>query len=182
MPCEGRRYASDYEPGYTPLILPLSHAVLQSRLQRVLNASAGQRHTSVVLLTRGQGGRARSMLNQDSLVVAIQSEFPWLPRVDVFEPGIDLQFMEVMARVHRATVIIGPHGANLNNIVGARPGSAVVELGYPGGGMTMPSDFFCLARNLGLSYWLSPSIRGDYGSPMEVDVQDVLGVLHAVLD
>jgi hypothetical protein len=47
--------------------------------------------------------------------------------------------------------------------------------------MTMPSDFFCLGRNLGLRYWLSPSLEGGYSSPMRVNVPDILDIVRRAL-
>jgi hypothetical protein len=45
----------------------------------------------------------------------------------------------------------------------------------------MPSEFFCLGRNLGLRYWLSPSLEGSYVSPMRVNVPDVIDIVRRAL-
>ena len=42
----------------------------------------------------------------------------------------------------------------------------------------MPSDFFCLGRNLGFRYWLPPTLEGEYGSPMRVDVADIVSIVR----
>jgi hypothetical protein len=173
-------FTSDYPPGHTPLILLLGHATLRHRIRRFAAARAPAEHDGVVFLTRGADGKSRSVANQGDLLAALAAAFPGRT-VDAFEPGGGASFLEVAARVHPARVVMGPHGANLNNIVGARPGATVVEFGYAGG-MAMPSDFFCLARNLGLRYWLSPSLEGDYGSPMRVNIPDILDIVRAAYE
>ena len=133
-------------------------------------------HDGIVVLTRGQG-RARSMVNEAELLGALRAAFPGRV-VDAFEPlG---PFLETAARVYAAALVIGPHGANLNNLYGMRPGAAVVEVAFAGG-MLFPGEYFCLARNLGLRYWLSPSAEGDYGSPMRVHVDDVVEIARLAL-
>jgi hypothetical protein len=61
--------------------------------------------------------------------------------------------------------------------VGASEDTLVIEIGYSGG-MRMPSDFFCLARNLGLNYWISPSLSGSYDSPIVADIEDITSILQ----
>ena len=177
-------YASDYGPGYTPLVLFVSQRLLQRKLHAYLRTlEADEKYDDgIVILSRGHTGHARSMQNEGELIAALRHAFP-SRSVEAFEPGVTpgFSFMQVMLRVHQARVILGPHGANLNNILGARPGTVVVEFGYVGG-MNMPSDYFCLARNLRLRYWLSPSLSGDYGSPMRVDVQDALDIIIVAAD
>jgi hypothetical protein len=133
-------------------------------------------HEGIVFLTRGQDGKSRSVVNQAELLAALGAAFPGVT-IDAFEPTGDIPFLDVAARVYPARVVIGPHGANLNNIFGARPGTTMVEFGYAGG-MNMPSDFFCLGRNLGFHYWLSPSLEGEYGSPMRVNVPDIVNIVR----
>jgi len=171
-------FASDYGAEHTPLLTLLGHATLQARIHAHVSARTSMVHNGVVVLTRGQSGRARSIANQPELLAALQDALPGVT-VDAFEPTSFLPFLEVARRVYEARVIIGPHGANLNNIMGARPGTYVIELGYAGG-MMMPSDFFCLARNLGLNYWLSPSVSGNYGSVLHVNVADVVQIARTV--
>jgi hypothetical protein len=60
--------------------------------------------------------------------------------------------------------VISPHGAGLNNLVFARTGAAVVEVGFIDPDFHLPSDYMCLARNLGLSYWLVLPTQTGYGS------------------
>lgn len=133
-------------------------------------------HNGIVLLTRGQG-RARSMENEAELIAALRVAFPGR-FIDAFEPLAP--FLDVAARLYGAALVIGPHGANMNNLYGARAGATVVEIGYAGG-MMFPSEYFCLARNLGLRYWLSPSVSGEYSSPMRVHVDDIVEIARFAL-
>ena len=169
-------FTSDYDPGHTPLIIRLGHANLRAAIRRCVAARAPATHDGIVFLTRGADGKARSVANQGELLAALAKAFP-NKTVDAFEPTGDLPFLDVAARVYPARVVIGPHGANLNNVVGARPGTTMVEFGYAGG-MGMPSDFFCLGRNLGFRYWLSPSLEGEYGSPMRANIPDVISIIR----
>ena len=134
-------------------------------------------HNGIVVLTRGQG-RARSMENEAELLAALRAAIPGR-FVDAFEPLSP--FLDFAARLYGAALVIGPHGANMNNLYGARAGAAVVEIGYAGG-MMFPSEYFCLSRNLGLRYWLSPSASGDYSSPMRVHVDDVVDIARLALE
>ena len=178
---------------WSPLILLISHRIMAESIHEVVVArdasaraaalAAGGaappplEHSGIVVLTRGQG-RARSMTNEAELLTALRGAFPGR-RIDAFEP---LESVLVVAqRLYGAALIIGPHGANLNNLYGARAGAAVIEIAFAGG-MLFPSDYFCLARNLGLRYWLSPSAEGEYGTPMRVHVEDVVAIAKLALE
>jgi hypothetical protein len=164
-------YTSDYDPGHTPLIILLGHANMHAKIRRYAASRVLTPHNGIVFLTRGQDGKSRSVANQAELLAALGQAFPGVT-IDAFIP-----FLDVAARVYPARVVIGPHGANLNNIFGARPGTMMVEFGYAGG-MNMPSDFFCLGRNLGFHYWLSPALEGEYGSQMRVSIPDIVNIVR----
>ena len=51
----------------------------------------------------------------------------------------------------------------------------VVEIGYTGG-MMLPTDWYCLPRNLGFKYWLSLANSGDYGSPMHANADELAAI------
>jgi hypothetical protein len=102
--------------------------VLQARVHRHLAARKAELHGGIVLLTRGQDGKARSMVNQDELLGALRTGWPELT-IDAFEPTADIPFLEAAMRVHHARVVMGPHGANLNNVLGARVGTLMIEFG-----------------------------------------------------
>ena len=82
--------------------------------------------------------------------------------MEAFEPGVGTGngVMEVAERVFAARLVMGPHGANLNNLWAARPGAWVIEFGYPFGPPGLPAPYFGMARNLGLCYWLSMAVNG----------------------
>jgi hypothetical protein len=167
-------YASKvYAPYHAPLILRMSQLLLQAQIQYSMkNKELKHENNHIVLLHRGTNGRARSLVNQEQLLRELSSY-----SIDAFEPDTgSTSFMAIMQRVSKAHVIIGPHGANMANIFGAREGALVIEIGYSGG-MRMPSDFFCLARNLGLNYWISPSLSGSYDSPIVADIEDIMSIL-----
>jgi hypothetical protein len=168
-------YASKlYAPFHAPLILRMSQLFLRARIQdNMQKKEQNQKKKHIVLLHRGTSGRSRSLVNQEQLLRELSSY-----SVDAFEPDTgSTSFMTIMQRVSQAHAIIGPHGANMANIFGAREGVLVIEIGYSGG-MRMPSDFFCLARNLGLNYWISPSLSGSYESPIVADIEDITSILR----
>ncbi len=155
------------------------HEAVRARDAEMRSISTGitpLMHNGIIVLSRGQG-RARSMLNEVELIASLQAAFPGR-LIEAFEPLDSL--LKVSQRLYGAALIIGPHGANLNNLYGARVGTAVIEVAF-NGGMFFPSEYFCLARNLGLRYWMSPSKSGDYGSPMQVDIDDVLAIAKLAL-
>lgn len=68
----------------------------------------------------------------------------------------------------------------MNNMLFLHQGCWVVEIGYIGspenGGKPLPSDYVCLARNLGHKYFLSIAVSGGYGSPLVADLEDIRAV------
>jgi hypothetical protein len=59
-----------------------------------------------------------------------------------------------------------------------RPGCWVVEIGFIDEGFNMPTDFYCYARNLGLTYWLSIA-EGTYSTPLKINLADVREIVMA---
>ena len=175
-------YASDYGSGHTPLILYTSQRVFAARLHaraRELNpalAQAGSSGSGGVVVFQRHAGTPRAVQNQEALMAALRQA---LPGVDVAtfipgEPGYS--FVEVAALIYGARLVIGPHGANMNNIVGMREGAWVVEVGYSDAANEMPSDYFCQARNLGLRYWLSMADSGSYGTGIVANIPDLVDI------
>jgi len=60
---------------------------------------------------------------------------------------------------HNVTIVVGPHGAGLTNLIWTRPGTSVVQ--FP---MKPNNDncFGSLASSLGIDYWLIPQINSFY--------------------
>ena len=124
-------YSSEFVASHTPVIVLLSQVVLQARVHRYLAERGAAPHGGIVVLTRGQDGKARSVVNQEELLGALRAAWPDLT-VDAFEPSGDVPFLDAAMRVHRGRVVMGPHGANLNNVLGARPGTTMIEFGCVG--------------------------------------------------
>jgi len=117
--------------------------------------------------------------NAAALAAAAGARFPAHDFVQLApEPG---NLDATAAAVRAADVIVSPHGAGLNNLIFARPGAAVVEVGFLQADFHLPSDYMCLARNLGLPYWLVLPTAGSYGGAITLDVEHTLGVLDAAL-
>jgi len=182
-------FTSDYDPGLTPLILSMSQRMFAARMHSWIESEELKRksapnspaldlpfdHGGIVLLLRNKG-EARSIVNEDELISALRAHHPGVP-IDAFVPGSPgRSFLECSSRVYGAKVVIGPHGANMNNFVGAKPGTWVVEIGYSDGGNSLPGDYFCQARNLGMRYWLSMADSGSYSSGIVVNVPDILSI------
>ena len=174
-------YASDYTSGHTPLILATSQRVLASRLQLLAERSPlspglpSLHHGGIVLLLR-RPSDARFVENGALLIDALRKQHPGV-FIDDFVPGSEgRSYVEVASRVYGARVVIGPHGANMNNFIAARAGSWVVEVGYSDQENPLPSDYFCQARNLGLRYWLSMADYGSYGGAIRVNIDDILEI------
>jgi len=179
-------YTSDYGSGHTPLILYTSQRFFAARLhERTLRLSATRAatnpkepsliHNGIVVFQRDPGA-SRAVMNQEELIKALAAAHPGV-KIETFIPGKPgYSFVEVASIVYGARLVIGPHGANMNNIVGMREGSWVVEIGYSDAGEAMPSDYFCQARNLGLRYWLSMADGGCYGCPINANIPDLLDI------
>ena len=139
-------YWSEFGPGDTPALVLLSQVELQASIRRHIAATVmtSDVHNWIVVLTREHRGRARSVSNQGELLEALKTTWPTL-KVDAFEQSEDVPFFEVAWRVYQAAIVMGPHGANSNNIFGARSGTLMIEFGYSGD--NMPSDYFCLKKS-----------------------------------
>lgn len=182
-------FTSDYDPGLTPLILTMSQRMFAARLHSWIESEERKRsslsnapaldlpfdHGGIVLILRNKG-EPRSIVNEDELISSLRSQHPGI-FIDAFVPGSPgRSFLECSSRVYGAKVVIGPHGANMNNFVGAKPGTWVVEIGYSDEGSPLPGDYFCQARNLGMRYWLSMADSGSYSSGIIANVPDILRI------
>lgn len=132
---------------------------------------------AVVLLR--EGASTRRLTNAPAVVAAIRAAVPGVV-VDAFTPSADgsagTGFLEGGARVSRACLLVGVHGANLAQMTFLRPGCWVVELGAA----DIFSDYYCLARNLGLRYWLSLGSAGAHGATdFTANVDELADILRA---
>ena len=182
-------FTSDYPAGLTPLILSMSQRMLAARLHSWIESEERKRastpgapaldlpfeHGGIVLILRNKG-EPRSISNEDELIAALKAQHPGI-HIDAFVPGSPgRSFLESSSRVYGAKVVIGPHGANMNNFVGAKSGTWIVEIGYSDGGNPLPGDYFCQARNLGMRYWLSMADSGGYVSGIIANIPDILAI------
>ena len=79
-------------------------------------------------------------------------------------------------KVYKGCLLIGPHGGNMPNMMFLRPGCWVVEIGFVDSSFNIPTDFYCFARNLGLTYWLSVG-DGTYTSGLQADLEDLWEII-----
>jgi hypothetical protein len=166
----------------SPVITWFSQYYLASRYRRyfadALTKAEGKTRNQILVLRR-EPGRARSLTNHDELMAALRRQFPdrsiedWLPTAD--------NIKETGETVYSAALIVAVHGANLNNIMFARRGTSVVEVGFLQGDFHWPSDYMCLARNLGLHFWGTLPVSGNYGSPMTIDVEHMINIVKEAM-
>ena len=138
----------------------------------------------VVLRRRGE----RRMANHDAVVANLTARFSPRWRVVEFEPGSSgHNVTETLEVVSRARLVIGPHGANMANLMALPAGAAVIELGFLmpfGAGFSMPEDFAGLSRVLGLRYFtvFAPQIYYEKPWSMDIDIGEALDIAAHVMD
>jgi hypothetical protein len=79
---------------------------------------------------------------QDELLAALRAGWPDVT-IDAFEPTENVPFLDAAMRVHHARIVMGPHGANLNNVLGARPGTTIIEFGSVP--QSAPTEYYVLS-------------------------------------
>lgn len=167
----------------SPVVTWFSQNYLTARFRKYYAAKlegAGSRTRNAILVMRRPVGRSRSIANHDDLMAALQKRFPDVPVEDWLATPDNL--VETGESVYNAAVILGTHGANLNNLIFARRGASAIEFGYVNtGGFHWPSEFVCIARNLGLHYWPSVVVDGDHDSPVKVDINRTLAIVTDAL-
>lgn len=130
-----------------------------------------------VLLDRPPGGR-RSV-DARGIEEAVRAALPSLLSFDALVPTSS---MAPLARLlPRACLVIGPHGANLQNALWVQPGCWLVEIGFvaPPGAFKLPHCYHGIARAINLTYFVSIATSGDQESPLAVDFADLAEVLEA---
>jgi Glycosyltransferase 61 len=164
----------------SPVVLWFTQRMLNSALSSLSwVASAAPVKPSILILQR-PGVGSRSMSNEGDVLNALG----FLPAEDFSLPVVRWtatadNLRDTMKAIHGADIILGVHGANLGNIMFAREGSAVVEIGFLQSDFHLPSDYLCLGRNLGLHYWTVFPKSGGYGGQMEVDVEGLVEAVKA---
>ena len=135
----------------------------------------------VVVLQRS-GASARALENHNEVMSHLKQ---WLPEeegfsFDSFVPGPESgnPMWDTGTKVYKGCLLIGPHGGNMPNMMFLRPGCWVVEIGFVDSSFNIPTDFYCFARNLGLTYWLSVG-DGTYTSGLQADLEDLWEIISA---
>ena len=93
----------------------------------------------VVIVVHRIDASTRKVDNNDALVAALERTFPNCT-VRVFI-GRDHDIEGTVKWFGEADVLLAPHGAALGFMPFLRPGRAVIEFGYTGGGMSFPGSF-----------------------------------------
>jgi hypothetical protein len=136
----------------------------------------------IVLLERKGGSGSRQLENHNDLLSSLKV---WLPEDegfshDSFVPGPDQDnpMWKTGERIYKGCLLIGPHGGNMPNMVFMRPGCWIIEIGYVDPQFNLPTDFYCFARNLGLTYWLSVA-EGIHATPLRANLEDLREIVSA---
>lgn len=133
---------------------------------------------AIVIMERPAGARSMGA-QQFELQAAVQAVL-----TEAGHPNIQVilhlakpnNFLATGDLLYGAALIVGAHGAALNNMVTMRPGTGVVEVGYVLKGFHWPSEFVCLARNLGLNYHALFG-ESNHNGPITIDVQHAANVI-----
>jgi hypothetical protein len=167
-----------------PTITWFSQMYLAERVRAALAAreaaaaEAPAARPTILILGRS-GAQSRLVSNLPELQAALAESFPAYDQVE-FTPASG-KLADTVAKVRSAAVILSSHGAGLNNILFARRGTAVIEIGFLQSDFTLPSDYMCLARQTGLYYWLVLPNSGGYGGDMTVNIGNVLDTVTEAL-
>jgi hypothetical protein len=123
----------------------------------VLDAPAPWRR---VFISRA-GASRRRLANEDEL-------WPLLAAAGFERVRMEaLAFEEQVALMRQTSVLCGPHGAGLTNMLFCPPGAHIVEIADPG----FPNpNFYALAAALGHDYWILPATSHGDTRPLDRDL------------
>eukprot|EP01060_Flectonema_neradi_P040471 TRINITY_DN9224_c3_g1_i2.p1 TRINITY_DN9224_c3_g1~~TRINITY_DN9224_c3_g1_i2.p1 ORF type:complete len:561 (+),score=79.78 TRINITY_DN9224_c3_g1_i2:130-1812(+) len=125
----------------------------------------------VVLAERagGQDGKSRNPTNYQSVKQRLaEAQYPTARKV-VFESSLNKTILEQIKVFYKADMVIGPHGANLANIMWMRSGTSVIEfMSYKYGNLC----YYVCAQRVGLDFRfvMQPS---DKGGAYSVDFDEI---------
>jgi len=137
--------------------------------------SYGRKETQIVVVNRGNS--ARKVEEHVKLMRELQAAFAGSKIVEFGPSDLDRPLIEHIEIFSAATVVVGPHGAGLGNIVYCKEGTAVVEIGFDGHeGMQLDEMYYQLSMGLHLRYWLVMG-RGSYYKSISVDVSEIIDVI-----
>lgn len=146
------------------------HAPLQDRIVLMNRNTCGQRSKG----NKCHGGRG--VQHHDAISAALRARF--LPRgVHTIDFTGTEPYHEQAREFHRAAVVVGPHGAQLANIIFCQKNAAVVE--FVAARRTNSALYAGYASSVfGLSYWVvvGNASNGAYDDITPHDVVDVVGL------
>lgn len=124
-------------------------------------------------------GRSRSITNHRGLVDRLVAALPSVKVEEItFSEG---SLMATARKLRSGKLFIAPHGAGLNNMFLLPHDATVVEIGYVGGAdFPWPSDYLCLARNLGFRYYASLAESGGQGSDLTANIDEIVSIAKEV--
>jgi hypothetical protein len=129
-----------------------------------------------VLLNRPPGtGRS---VDARTVEAAVRAALPMLLSFDAIVPTNDVG---PLARLlPRACLIMGPHGANLQNLFWVQPGCWLIEIGYIAepGAFKLPHSFHGASRAMNLTYFVSFATAGSHDVPLSVDAADLTEIFN----
>lgn len=124
-----------------------------------------------VFISRG-GATRRRLANEDAI-------WPLLAAAGFERVRMEaLSFAEQVALMRQTSVLCGPHGAGLTNMIFCPPGAHIVELADPG----FPNpNFYALAAALDHRYWIIPARSLGDAHPLERDLAVDPALIHETL-
>lgn len=180
-------FRSSREWNEGPWITWLTQRLVQQQVLPVLARRSNQSAINdakmrVVVLQRPPDRKSRVLENHDELMARLRE---WLPENEGFTidsfipgPGHGNPMWRTAERVYQSCLIIGPHGGHMPNLMFMRPGCWVLEIGFIDKNFKLPADFYCFARNLGLTYWMSIG-DGAYDTPLRANLDDIRDIVAA---
>jgi len=143
--------------------------------------------SKVIVLRRASVSKIRTLTNHDVLMEALRSltnttddsvveELEVGKKKSAEDKSISLH--DAVLRLSKGRLFIAPHGAGLNNMFMLPDNATVVEIGYQHtpGSFQWPSDYLCLARNLGFHYFASLALEGDQSTPLVANVKEIVEI------
>jgi hypothetical protein len=162
---------------YPPYVLDLVRKALTSHIQ----SSDG----NAILVIKREGSTpkstiARSISNHNQLMTWIRKNND-LNRTILEYAQPKKSLLGEIALFHQAQIVIAPHGAGLANLLFCRPGTTVIEVGFPKWGPQMSLDpmYYQVATALQLDYWLLMAESGTYTTSMQVNIQELECILQS---
>ena len=153
--------------------------VLASAQSTALSQNQNQSQPVKFFVVQRPRGRSRSITNHKALLDRLVAALPAVKVEEItFSEG---SLISTARKLRNGKLFIAPHGAGLNNMFMLPYGATVVEIGYVGGAdFPWPSDYLCLARNLGFRYYASLAESGGQGSDLTANIDEIVNIAKEV--